>query len=61
MHVEKLHAEPAPAALDFWHDRQIGRLTAPLLDRIADAELQHGHVARAEQLARIAAELRGAP
>ena len=33
--------------------QHIGRLTAPILDRLADAELQHGHTARAEHLARV--------
>ncbi len=43
---------------DFAHS---ARLSALILDRLADAELQHGHHARAEQLAHRAAELRGAP
>ena len=36
----------------------IAHLTAPVLDRLADAELQHGHHVRAEQLAQLAAEIR---
>ena len=35
-------------------------ILARRLDMIADCELQHGHVARAEYLARQADELRGA-
>ena len=36
------------------------RITARLLDRLADAELQHGHHAAAEQLSRRATEMREA-
>ena len=36
-------------------------ILARRLDLIADLELQHGHVARAEYLAHQAAELRDAP
>ena len=35
-------------------------LSPAYLDRLADAELQHGHIVAAEQLARRAAELREA-
>ena len=53
-------AQPSGAQHDPWASRQIGRITAPILDRMADIELQHGHHARAEQLAQLAAEMRGA-
>jgi hypothetical protein len=39
----------------------MARDEAAHLDRLADAELQQGHVAAAERLAHLAAELRGAP
>ena len=39
---------------------QLQRITARLLDRLADAELQHGHHAAAEQLSRRATEMREA-
>jgi hypothetical protein len=45
------HASPPTAALN---------ANASRLDRIADFELQHGHVAIAERLSRQAAELREA-
>jgi hypothetical protein len=38
--------------------RPIARDDASHLDRLADAELQHGHVAIAERLAHLAAQLR---
>jgi hypothetical protein len=38
--------------------RSMRELTPRVLDRLADAELQHGHHGRAEALARLAAELR---
>ncbi len=43
-------------------DRGRARLTAlpaATLDRLADAELQHGHHGAAERLAAMAAEMRG--
>jgi hypothetical protein len=60
VHDKSNRAIPLWAAHDPWASRQIGRLTAPILDRLADAELQHGHHARAEHLSRLAAEMRGA-
>jgi hypothetical protein len=50
----------SPQADEWWPRRSTGRLTAPVLDRLADAELQHGHHARAEYLATLANELRAA-
>jgi hypothetical protein len=44
----------------FWDDRRTNPVTAQALDRLADVELQHGHVAAAERLSHLAAELRGA-
>lgn len=38
--------------------QHIAHITAGILDRLADAELQHGHHARAEYLAQLAAEMR---
>ena len=38
----------------------LSELTARTLDRLSDCELQHGHHARAEQLAHLAAEMREA-
>ncbi len=43
---------------DYWRDRSIGSVTARVLDRLADAELQHGHHEAAEQLSRRAMEMR---
>jgi len=49
------HAAPTPAsAINFRAAR------AALLDRLADAELQHGHHGAAEHLARQAADMREA-
>jgi hypothetical protein len=42
----------------FRESKRTTRVTAPFLDRLADIELQQGHVARAEYLAHRAAELR---
>jgi hypothetical protein len=56
-----LNSTPPPRAAqedEWWSRRTIGRLTAPILDRLADAELQHGHHARAEFLATLANEMR---
>ena len=41
--------------------RAVGSVTALIIDRLADIELQHGHHERADQLSRLAAEMRGAP
>lgn len=38
--------------------RSMRDLTPLVLDRLADAELQHGHHGRAEQLSALAAEIR---
>jgi len=40
--------------------QHISRPTAAVLDRLADAELQHGHHARAEELAALALAMREA-
>jgi hypothetical protein len=57
-----MHITARSLCTDYPHPRSgprhIGRLTAPILDRLADCELQHGHVARAEQLAQLAADMR---
>ena len=45
---------------DNWPSRVNRHVTAGLLDRLADAELQHGHHAAAEQLSRRASEMREA-
>ncbi len=47
-----LHPIPSP--------RSQAPALAAVLDRLADAELQHGHHAQAEYLARQAAAIRGA-
>jgi hypothetical protein len=55
------NSTPPPRAAqvdEWWSCRAIGRLTAPVLDRLADAQLQHGHHARAEFLATLANEMR---
>ncbi len=41
--------------------RSISSVSALVIDRLADIELQHGHHERAEQLSRLAADLRESP
>ena len=51
------HRRKAPPIIT-QHDHRAAR--AAMLDRLADAELQHGHHLAAERLAHRAAELRAA-
>lgn len=52
----KLKPRKSSDALAYERQQRISR--ARLLDRLADAELQHGHVGAAEHLSRRAAEMR---
>ncbi len=52
LHTPDAHTDRGRAA-------RLTALPAATLDRLADAELQHGHHGAAERLAAMAAELRG--